>query len=421
MRPPMTAGEADAFERGRTGAAMPTHAPGAIQDAYNLGDSQRRRQRASSASTHGGGGGAGIAALFLLWLALLIAGPAALSSVVSGLVLLLLLALLRQGGDLTYWDAYKACFFATAAFIALALGVRFGAEALVRDYGTQTYFTHLVRTVIRLADGSFQMMSSPEGGWQSLVRYHVALAQARPDATSITAIAAAVLLVPSLLAAVVTLIVRDDLPFSGWPELVMAIVVTATVLIPGLAITGWGMIRLTERVQLVNLGRNAPLDKLAIAAGVLALLYLVIGAVVASLLVRLLVLGRTDADARFLRYRAKGTSFLVLTTYCVGIALALLLFRHGDPLVQWIGQWLPHGGSTSHASVQFWSGFVAFLPLQLPGVLAAGAIITARHDRHFKGVLGYAAACIAAGTASWLLWLPVMAVGIVAYRAGLLA
>jgi hypothetical protein len=105
------------------------------------------------------------------------------------------------------------------------------------------------------------------------------------------------------------------------------------------------------------------------------------------------------AHERLGTYRPSySTAVRALLAYGCPAVLAIFLFRDADTLLSWAAHLTLGVGShdlTVHAGT--WStASVALLVFQLPGVLAAGAVIVRRELPAYDGAWGYLKACVAA-------------------------
>src|SRR5262249_21574683 len=115
------------------------------------------------------------------------------------------------------------------------------------------------------------------------------------------------------------------------------------------------------------------------SASELLAVYAVIGGLIAALL--LWIVGRIAARAEGKSFlHSCGTGLVALGVHGACVLVALFIF-HRDALITGLN------GYTSGASTPtFVEAVAAFVPLQLPGLLLAGLLVTLRAGRPYRGV-----------------------------------
>jgi hypothetical protein len=359
--------------------------------------------------------------LFVVGLALTIALPAAAASFVSAALLVMVLPMLRVHG-VGYWRAYAACFFAIAAFLAVAGGVLAAAMSLQNPYGPQSFALLFARSVVQAAEITLPIAASPVEGWRLLAQHRPALLPLFMDSALLTlAFALLALYGPALLAAAVALNRTLRRQFRGLAGLPLSCIATALSVVPGLVLTLWGFAEGVKRVQLHPLGQMATAESVAVAAALLGLVYVLAGGVLGAVAVYLMMV-LLRAPRRSYAH-AVGTTMCSLFVYGLAGAVALTLFRDGDDLLRLLHRSVVALSSGAPSTVEARTVLVAlqgFVPLQLPGLLASGAIIAARHHDRLSGFLGYIGACGLALLIVLPSFLSMLAVGMVLLHAGLL-
>jgi hypothetical protein len=175
-----------------------------------------------------------------------------------------------------------------------------------------------------------------------------------------------------------------------------------------LSLAVWGCLALWGHVRMLPLETDNRLTVMVIYAAILLLPCAFIGALLGGAIIRVITRWfETERIASFgLSY---STAVRALLAYGFLLLLAVFLFRDADDWVWWVARQIwANDPNPSTLSLSILSQpFAALVVLQLPGLLAAGAVV-ARGFGVYDGALGYMAACLTAGltcvTVFGLLW-----------------
>lgn len=199
-------------------------------------------------------------------------------------------------------------------------------------------------------------------------------------------------------------------PYQGFSGFLVAIAVAFLTVEVSLSLAVWGCLSLWGHARIVPFGGDERLSILVVYSALLLLPCAFIGGVPGGAMV--LSITRSLARQRVGSYgRSYFTAVRALLAYGFLTVLAVFLFRDADAVVSWLAQWVFGNGSQDlPTNLSALSGpFAALMVLQLPGLLAAGAVVARREFPVYDGALGYAKACVAAGITCLAICVPFLA------------
>jgi len=163
---------------------------------------------------------------------------------------------------------------------------------------------------------------------------------------------------------------------------------------------GWLGPSLWRHVHLMPLGVDTPLQILVVYSAGLVLPCAFIGGLLGGVIVLWLTRAFATEEAVERSYGQNySTAVRALLAYGFLTVLALFLFRDADAVVWRVAELVfargLHAPTVDHPDAVR-AAFAALMIFQVPGVLAAGAIVARRESRVYDGVLGYAKGCLVA-------------------------
>lgn len=420
--------EQQSYEIGRRGDAEPYGLDLNERDAWQQGRKDRKERLSPWPEPAGGGGGGGVglvvvlAILGTLGVIIAIAVSAGIAGFASAALLYVLSRLWPGLPKHAYWEAYGTAFLSLVVFILLLLAPPAAAHFLVEDLrGDSSFLAYVVETTPALMDWSLTRLGALAlaGTYPPEVWFEW-LEMARPDADRIVTWAGVLLLGPALVGAMIVAAIRIEFPSSG-ASLLGSAAVALLAILPGAALGVSGLAWLVRHAQPADLAGIATLGKAALAGGVMVLAYALLGALTTGLVLYLVVKLSRGRDVAGYGHMYR-TAFLGLLACGVVTILALFWFRGGDGLWAWSAG-VAAAGPANPPAIDFsglWRAIRESWPVIVPGLIVAGAIVSARHPAPFSGTLGYGGAVAVSAVTAVPLLIPCLVAGVELARRGLL-